>query len=49
MVHVHLKPELPSVVCVCARDRESSEMHVPNALSALTNKAFKVIVSCLTV
>ncbi len=51
MFRVHLKPELPSVLCmcVCARDRESSETRAPNALSALANKAFKAIVSCLTV
>ncbi len=36
-------------VCVCSRDLESSETHAPNTLSALANKAFKVIVSCLTV
>ncbi len=35
MIHVHLKPELLSVRCVC--------------VSVLANRAFKVIVSCLTV
>ncbi len=54
MICVHLKPELPSVlcVCVCVHDCKSSETHAPNVLSALANKAFKafkVIVSCLTV
>ncbi len=44
MIRVHLKPELPSVLCVCVR-----KTRAPNALSALANRAFKVIVSCLTV
>ncbi len=47
MIHVHLNPELPSVLFVCAHD--SSETRAPNVLSALANKAFEVIVSCLTV
>ncbi len=47
MIRVHLKPDLSSVACV--RDHESSQTRAPNVLCALTNKAFKVIVSCLTV
>ncbi len=47
MILVHLKPDLPSVACV--RDRESSQTRATNVLCALANKAFKVIVSCLTV
>ncbi len=38
-----------AVSAVCVRDRERSQTRAPNALSALVNKAFKVIVSCLTV
>ncbi len=51
MIRIHLKPELPSVLCVyvSARDRKISQTCAPNALSALANKAFKVTVSCLTV
>ncbi len=49
MIRVHLKPELPSVLCVCVRAIARPLRRAPNALSALANKAFKVIVSCLTV
>ncbi len=43
MIRVHLKVHRSSRQC----DRASSETLTPNALSALANKAFKVIVSCL--
>ncbi len=35
------------LTAVSTVDRESSQTRTPNALSALANKAFKVIVSCL--
>ncbi len=50
MIRVHLKIHRSCRQCrERSRDRSSSETHAPNAVSALANKAFKVIVSCLTV
>ncbi len=59
IIRVHLKPELPSVLCVCvcacvracvrARDRERSQTRAPNVLSPRANTAFKFIVSFSTV